>query len=201
MSIKITATLRDPGINTTYTRVSQKSVVYKRANKRILEHSTDNTRIQEKQEMEDYSPGLKFVSEELEGAIFSLELELFGNNPQNLVMLQKEISLAEIRKISPSIITGGSDDFYALCVLRTKGLEDVGERTEPNGTITLAQLQSIAKKSDVFPNLGKIFKPDNIDETQLTYLKETWILTHLPDDFPVMSASELQAMISFPQVD
>ena len=119
-------------------------------------------------------------SELLEGAVYSLHINLFENSTSgvaNNILLHESVSLGEIKKISDHITVSGDISFEYSAAYTS----------EPTGTVTLANIANMAVATDLFPHLEYEFNAQNhyggLNVSGFaTYLKETWLPANLPED-------------------
>ena len=130
-------------------------------------------------------------SELLEGAVYSLHINLFENSTSgvaNNILLHESVSLGEIKKISDHITVSGDISFYDQAVTHSTLNEySAADTSEPTGTVTLANIANMAVATDLFPHLEYEFNAQNhyggLNVSGFaTYLKETWLPANLPED-------------------
>jgi hypothetical protein len=173
--------------------------------RQIKELSKDETsaKLVTNEEQVINKPSGDLKTEFLQGAVYSLHINLFENSTSGVahdITIHQSLSLGEIRKISDHITVSGEKSFYEQAVTHSELNEHSAAYTQsPVGTVTLANIANMAVATDLFPDLEHEFAAQTHHNGLTTssfanYIKNTWLPANLPDGVSSVAADTINIL-------
>ena len=203
MAITITAKKLDSSVGYYERKVISRgeSKIKKARQLKELSEDKKTAKLVTKEEQVIDKPSGNVKTEFLQGAVYSLHINLFENSTSaNDITIHQALSLGELKKISDHITVSGDISFYDQAVTHSElNVHSAAYTQPPTGTVTLANIANMAVATNLFPDLEYEFAAQTHHNGLTTssfanYIKNTWLPANLPDGISAVDAETINIL-------